>query len=271
LIDLLGKQPRLYVVENELASHDPLRHVAVQILQFSLSFESDKRMVRKILFEALQERLEDLHKCQNYVTQRKYRNLDHLLDELVFEAPFTALIIIDELEDLERLLTQKFQFGIEFLEIGCFKDNEGKRSYIFEPFLDDLGGGMPRPEEGEGDSPDPGELDTVVVPARAAGFEKVFLGEDRWYAVRIHGSMRPQIKFIACYQVAPVSAITHLAPVGSVEPWQGSAKSVVNFSEPAAEISPVRLLKGGRVNAPQNLRYTSRDRLRSAKTLEDLW
>ncbi len=60
-------------------------------------------MVRKILFEALQERPEDLHKCQNYVTQRKYRNLDHLLDELVFEAPFTALIIIDGLEDLETL------------------------------------------------------------------------------------------------------------------------------------------------------------------------
>ncbi|MGD0519429.1 MAG: hypothetical protein ABSA26_17975, partial [Thermoguttaceae bacterium] len=28
LIDLTGKQPRLYVVENELAAHDPLRHIA---------------------------------------------------------------------------------------------------------------------------------------------------------------------------------------------------------------------------------------------------
>src|SRR5271154_3219703 len=35
LIDLSGRQPRLYVVENELASHDPLRHIAVQILEFS--------------------------------------------------------------------------------------------------------------------------------------------------------------------------------------------------------------------------------------------
>jgi len=32
LIDLSGPMPRLYVVENELAAHDPLRHVAVQIL-----------------------------------------------------------------------------------------------------------------------------------------------------------------------------------------------------------------------------------------------
>ncbi len=33
LIDLGSREPRLYVVENELASHDPLRHIAVQILQ----------------------------------------------------------------------------------------------------------------------------------------------------------------------------------------------------------------------------------------------
>jgi hypothetical protein len=39
LIDLMGKKPQLYVVENELAPHDHLRHIAVQILQFSLSFE----------------------------------------------------------------------------------------------------------------------------------------------------------------------------------------------------------------------------------------
>jgi hypothetical protein len=41
LIDLASvKQPRLFVVEVELAQHDPLKHVAVQILEFSLSFET---------------------------------------------------------------------------------------------------------------------------------------------------------------------------------------------------------------------------------------
>jgi hypothetical protein len=57
----------------------------------------------------------------------------------------------------------------------------------------------------------------------------VFLGEDRWYAVRIHGSMRPQIKFAAAYQVAPVSAITHIAPVRSIEPWKDTGKVVLTF------------------------------------------
>src|ERR1700722_9393565 len=46
LIDLGGRKPRLYVVENELAAHEPLRHIAVQILEFSLSFETDQRSSR---------------------------------------------------------------------------------------------------------------------------------------------------------------------------------------------------------------------------------
>src|SRR5579859_1466468 len=43
LIDLTGAKPRLYVVENERADHDLLRHIAVQLLQFSLSFEAEPR------------------------------------------------------------------------------------------------------------------------------------------------------------------------------------------------------------------------------------
>ena len=82
---------------------------------------------------------------------------------------------------------------------------------------------------------------------------------------------RPQIKFIAAYQVAPVCAITHIAPVKSIEAWKGTGKYVVIFSEPAQEIAHVQLVKKGRVKALQNLRYTRRDRLLSAKTLDDVW
>ena len=41
LIDLSSRnKPVLYLVEVELAEHDPLRHVAQQLLNFSLSFKS---------------------------------------------------------------------------------------------------------------------------------------------------------------------------------------------------------------------------------------
>ncbi|MBK9166396.1 MAG: hypothetical protein IPM24_02910 [Bryobacterales bacterium] len=55
LLDLNGSKPRLFVVENELAAHDPLRHIAVQILQFSLSFESEQIGVKKILLNAINQ------------------------------------------------------------------------------------------------------------------------------------------------------------------------------------------------------------------------
>jgi len=115
------------------------------------------------------------------------------------------------------------------------------------------------------------EIDTIIVPAKADGFQETFLGEDRWYKVRIHGSVRSQIKYIAVYQVAPVQAVTYFARVKSVEPWEDSGKFVLNFAEPAQQIGPIPLVKGGRVKPPMAPRYTTHDRLLSAKNLDELF
>jgi len=275
LLDLSGRKPRLYVVENELAAHDPLRHIAVQILEFSLSFETDPRLVKTILFNEIQGQADVREQCERYVASRQFRNLDHLLEYLVYEAPFAALVIIDELpENLENILARKFQFGVEVLELARYRNEGGESCYRFEPFLADLNQDVNEAEAVDEQAQarlDLSEVDTVVVPAREEGFREVFLGENRWYAIRIHGTMRPQIKYIAGYQVAPVSAITHIAPVKSIEPWGDTAKFVVNFSEPAREIGPIGLVKGGSVRAPQNLRYTTRERLIASRTLDDVW
>lgn len=135
----------------------------------------------------------------------------------------------------------KFQFGVEVLELVRYEGSQGDRLYQFEPFLADVG---PDSEPGGSPSIDAAEVDTVVVPAHSDGFQETFLGENRWYAIRIHGTMRPQIKHIAGYQVAPVSAITHIAPVASIEPWKDTGKFVVNFTQPAREIGPIPLIKG---------------------------
>lgn len=264
LIDLRGSQPRLYVVENELAAHDPLRHVALQILQFSLSFESEPRRVKTILLQALQDHAHARKQCEAYAKEKGYRNLDHLLEWLVFEGPFAALVIIDELaDDLENVLVRKFGFPVEVLSVARYEDSSGERMYQFEPFLADVAA--------DDAAVDTTDIDTIVVPARADGFNETFLGENRWYAIRIHASMKPQVKYIAGYLAAPSSAITHVAPVKSIEPWKDTGKVVVNFSEPAREIGPIPLVKGGRVRALQNLRYTNREKLEQAKTLDDIW
>lgn len=275
VIDLSGKRPRLFVVENELAAHDPLRHIAVQILEFSLSFETDPRAVKTILFNALQEDSRAKLQCEKYGSTHEFRNLDHLLEFMVYEAPFAAVVIIDELPDnLENVLARKFKFGVEVLELARYENERGERFYHFEPFLADLAEEVGTASDGVSPSAqavDASELDTVVVPAREDGFQETFLGENRWYAIRIHGTMRPQIKHIAAYRIHPTSAITHIAPVASIEAWKDTAKFVVNFSAPAKEIGPIPLVKGGRCKALQNLRYTNREKLMSAKSLEDLW
>jgi hypothetical protein len=203
LIDLSGRQPRVYVVENELASHDPLRHIAVQILQFSLSFEEEPRAVKTVLLNALQTQPDAKKQCEEYASRYRFRNLDHMLEHMVFEGPFAALVIIDELpEKLESVLAERFQFGVEVLELTRYKNGQGDCLYHFEPFLADLREDVAVAEQTVRPGPgriDASEVDTIVVPAREEGFQDVFLGENRWYAIRIHGTMRPQIKYIAAY------------------------------------------------------------------------
>ena len=272
LIDLQRSPPQLYVVENELDRHDPLRHIAVQLLQFSLSFESDRLLVKSILMEALNEATDERRKCENYVVAHPdYRNLDYLLESLVTQPEFRALVIIDTVpEDLEKVLRERFQFPVEIMYLRPYQGDKGARAYRYEPFLADIESLSPKPGAPQRRPVNTAELDTIVVPARSEGFRATFLGENRWYAIRVHASMRDQIKWIAAYQVAPISAITHVAPVRSVEPWGDSGKFVVNFKAAAQEIDPIRLVGHGRAAGIQGPRYTTKARLDAAKSVSDL-
>jgi hypothetical protein len=276
LLDLSGQKPRLYVVENELASHEPLRHIAVQILQFSISFKAEPRTVRDILLDALRKQADALAECEAYAASHSFRNLDHFLDVLAFETPFAALVIIDEIpEDLENILAKNFQFGVEVLELSCYANGKGERVFRFEPFLADL---AEEPETGAvpigsvtRKRIDASTVDTVVVSAKDETFQDTFLKENRWYAIKIHGAVRPQIKYIAVYRKKPVQAITHIARVSSIEPWKDTDKYVLNFAEPAKEIIHIPLVKGSRGKAVQGPRYTNRETIDRAKTLDDIW
>ena len=111
--------------------------------------------------------------------------------------------------------------------------------------------------------------DTIIVPAQQDGFERVFLGEDCWYAIRISGGMLDKIKYIAAYQTQPVSAITHYAPVSRIEPYGEEGKYKLVFSEKAKPIGPIAY-GDAPPGAMQGPRYTNFARLQSAQTLTDL-
>ncbi|MCW5730153.1 MAG: GIY-YIG nuclease family protein [Alphaproteobacteria bacterium] len=111
--------------------------------------------------------------------------------------------------------------------------------------------------------------DTIIVPAQKEGFERVFLGEDCWHAVRISGGMLDRIKYIAGYQTQPVSAITHYAPVSRIEPYGEEGKYKLVFSEKAKPIGPIPFADAPQ-GAMQGTRYTTFAKLQSATRLSDL-
>jgi hypothetical protein len=78
--------------------------------------------------------------------------------------------------------------------------------------------------------------------------------------------MLPRIKYVAAYQSQPVSAITHVAPVASIEPYGEDGKFKLIFAEPAKQIEPIPF-----ANAPadsmQGPRYSTYARLRPPRRL----
>lgn len=80
--------------------------------------------------------------------------------------------------------------------------------------------------------------------------------------------MIPKLNYIAVYRVAPESAITHVAEIQKIELYKDTNKYIVYFKEPAKPIGPIRLVKNGRVHAPQAPRYTVFSMLAAAKDLD---
>jgi len=265
LIDLMNNQePKIFVVENDLSSHQHLKHIAVQILEFSLSFESSKVKVKNIIKQMLQKRKKDWNKCEKYAKKNGYDNVEFLLESIIQKKEsFNALLIIDELsEELETVLISKFKFPVEVITLKRYKNQSGKILYQFEPFLNEITEDTEKIEISA--------IDTIVIPAREDGFNEVFLGENCWHAIRLNSSMIPKIKYIAAYQVAPISAITHIAEIKSIEQYKDTNKYILYFTEPAEKIKKIPLgkIKG---KAPQSPRYSSRERILNANSLDDVF
>lgn len=268
--------PKMYVVENEIVSHDPFKHIGIQMLKFVTSFDEIQLKVRNFIMEYITTHKRLLARLEEARQRSDSRNIDNYLDKAVY-GEFHGIVIIDEAqEELHRVL-QKINADISVLELKTFESEDGNRVYIYDTLYDDdeeLAPTYKKSAKSKISTADVVKMrerrlqcDTIIVPAQSDGFKKVFLGENQWYAIRIGPAMKDRIKYIGAYQVAPVSAVTHIAEVLEIRPYKDTGKYIVIFKQSAVAVGPIKL-KDGR-NSPQGPVYVQRDRLLSAKNFEE--
>jgi len=113
-------------------------------------------------------------------------------------------------------------------------------------------------------------FDTIVVPAREEGFQQRFINENCWFAIRINAKHISKLKYIAVYRVAPIAAITHLAEISEIVPYENTGKYLLKFKSSAETIGPIPRLEISEVNM-QSPRYALKDKLVIAKNLDEVW
>jgi predicted Mrr-cat superfamily restriction endonuclease len=113
--------------------------------------------------------------------------------------------------------------------------------------------------------------DTVVCAAKEDGFKRAFLGQKAWWAVRLSPKTLSFIKYIAIYQVAPISQITYYGKVSRIEPFESAGKYKLYLDgEPIKLAKPVVLGQNHHLK-PQGPKYTSLEKILKAKTLDDIF
>lgn len=258
--------PRLYIIENELVTHDPYKHIGEQLLKFAISYKASGLRIKKFLVNKICDDSKMKKEVESGFSKAGYGNIDAFLEDLIFEKEVSAIIIIDEITpDLENVVNQ-LAMKIDLLEFQTFISSD-ERIRKFTPFQEEIRDIT----EGKDKETKVQELDTIVVPANEEGFNEVFLGKNQWYAIRVSSSMIDRIKYIAGYQTTPISAITHYAEVSKIVKYKDTGKYIVYFKDPAKDIGPIKLTTGKKGKVPQGPRYTTYEKLTKAKKLEDVF
>jgi hypothetical protein len=252
---------KLWIVENELSTHDSFKHIGIQLLRFATQFSDASFKIKEVLLKAINENQELKSLALTLVKGSEFSNLGEALDFAIFKNDYGFIIVIDEIsEDLSRI-TREFARQPELVQIQKFisKQNE---AYLFIPLLEELERAKSTKVK------EIAEIDTIVCPAREEGFQEAFIEQKAWWAVRIAVTIIEHLKYIAMYEVAPISAIRWAGKIQSIQPFEDTGKYKIYLSE-IFEVGPIKL--GIPKLAPQGPKYTTFELLNKAKTLADIF
>lgn len=115
------------------------------------------------------------------------------------------------------------------------------------------------------------EWDTLVCAAKEDGFKRAFLEQRAWWAVRLNPKTLLFIKYVAIYQVAPVSQITFYGKVKTIEPFENTGKYILHLDgEPIKLEKPVGLGRNRHLK-PQGPKYAYLEDIMKARSLDDVF
>lgn len=275
LIDMTeADEPKLFIVENEIVRHDPFRHIGIQMLKFATSFEDVQTELKNFLMDEIARSPEQMKRLEEACSKSSKRNVDNYLDCAVY-GTFRGLVIIDEATDALHNVLEKIAANISVLELRSFGSDDGSIVHQFDTLYDEFEESVPdttsapvSADERRARRQRRARSDTIIVPAREEGFRQTFLGKNQWHAIRISPAMKDRIKYIAAYQIRPVSAVTHIAEVKDIRPYGDTGKYVVIFAGPAEELRrPIPI--GNPNHSPQGPVYAEKEVLLASANLED--
>ncbi|MCH8032260.1 MAG: hypothetical protein IH950_00700 [Bacteroidetes bacterium] len=262
------KNPRLYFIEYELESHNLYEHIGPQIMRFYAAFETSKRELYKKINAIVKTDKKIRGEFETQIKRTDYENIESLLNHVLYENSMRIIVVIDEQTDDLNALLQRLQEKPEVIEIKKYQSNE-EIVYQYTPFKE----GILQSQIKQGKTLiSEEEIDAIVCAARPDGFKHAFLENDAWWAVRISPAIIPQLKFLAMYEVNPISQIRWVAKIkdGGITPYKNTGKYIINI-EDKKRIKPIVLDKDVKGMAPQAPRYTSKEKIDKAKKVGELW
>lgn len=276
LIDMtISEDPKLFIIENELGSHDAFKHIGIQMLRFVTSLEEEMGKLRNIIMNEISNNKDFLKMLEENSKLSNSRNIDYYLDKAVY-SEFKGLVIIDEANTELFKVLEKINANISVLELRRYKSNEGKYLYEFDTLYEQdeeiltskkVTKKYLSPEQRMQRRIRRAKSDTIVVPARKDGFEEEFIKNNQWYAIKIGAAMKDRIKYIAAYQIAPISAVTHIAEIKEIKPYKDTGKYIVYFKDPARKIRSKKIKDPNK--SPQGPVYVQYNKLIKSKFLDD--
>jgi len=265
LIDFYdAKKPQLYIVENELDSHDVYAHISEQIARFATSTLSSANQIRNILIKAIENEPETKKVIEKCLPQTDLKTVTELMLSLTENNIKIVIAINDITVDLNIVLKVFInQPDVVLLKrYVCGNDI----CYYYQPMREEI-------EDIETEKAKTGrvvDFDTVVCAAFEDGFKHAYVENNAWWEIRLSQKARENLKYLAIYEKAPIAHISHYAEIERIETYKDTGKYIL-FLKNKKTIKPIKLGRDRKGEAPQAPRYTTLSKLLDAKTVSELW